>query len=77
MYWHLPAKPQVKDESIAKIWTLSAQDIDDDEIVSSVAIRFRMVKISILTMLSQRFHCFIHSYVAMTQSEKIDVCQSR
>ena len=27
-------KPKVKDESIAKIWTLSAQDIDDEEIVS-------------------------------------------
>lgn len=25
-------KPKVKDESIAKIWTLSAQDIDDEEI---------------------------------------------
>ena len=29
------SKPMVKDENVAKIWTLSAQDIDDDEIVSS------------------------------------------
>ncbi|XP_020610206.1 anamorsin homolog [Orbicella faveolata] len=26
------SKPTVKDENVAKIWTLSAQDIDDDEI---------------------------------------------
>ena len=26
-------KPIIKDENVAKIWTLSAQDIDDDEIV--------------------------------------------
>lgn len=28
----------VKDENIAKIWTLSAQDIDDEEIVRKVDI---------------------------------------
>lgn len=27
---------KVKDENVAKIWTLSAQDIDDDEIVSTI-----------------------------------------
>ena len=26
----------VKDENVAKIWTLSAQDIDDDEIVRTM-----------------------------------------
>jgi len=26
----------VKDENVAKIWTLSAQDIDDDEIVRTI-----------------------------------------
>jgi len=30
------SKPTVKDENVAKIWTLSAQDIDDDEIVRTM-----------------------------------------
>ena len=32
--FHFSANSKVKDESVAKIWTLSAQDIDDEEIVS-------------------------------------------
>lgn len=30
------SKSSVKDENVAKIWTLSAQDIDDDEIVRTI-----------------------------------------
>ena len=32
----LLGKTRVKDEEVAKIWTLSAQDIDDEEIVSAI-----------------------------------------
>lgn len=42
----------VKDENIAKIWTLSAQDIDDEEIVRKMDYSHAAVNYMIISTLS-------------------------
>lgn len=46
------SKPMVKDENIAKIWTLSAQDIDDEEIVRKMDYSHAAVNYMIISTLS-------------------------